>query len=667
MKTGFFYCFLAVFLALSASAGATPSTNFVSVCDEPDLQAAIAAGGWISIGCSSTILLTSTLTITNHVILDGSGVSAVISGGGQVALFHVAPGASLSITNLTLANGASLATNGSTPVAGGAIYNQGGTVALTACILFNNSANSSVDYDGAPALGGAICNAGGTVGIYQSILFSNTAAAGLDDSALTGFAQGGAIYNTNGTVVILNTLLQGNTCTVIDGVPGILGGGAVYQVSGALFVTNSLFSTNQAAGQTDLLGNAPAVSTPVGGALASAGGSVSLDLCQFTGNSSTGGNGTGNSPAEPAFGGAVYSSNLLSAVWCSFSGNQASGGYNSYNYGNAPDAPSAAGGAIFNLGPAVLRNCAIYSNSVVGGNPTTYVGEELTGGSAQGGGVYNGGSLAATNCTIAQNTTYGTGGTFGNNYRGSVYSGDANGGGVYNAAGASLTGVNLTVARNTSSAYADTNANNQNITFVSGSMAGSQTANAGGSLLLLNSILAYGVTSNASGTITDEGDNLCSDGSANFNSSISFNATDPLLASLTNNGGPTLTMALWTGSPAIARANSAGAPPDDQRGYARPNGAGVIDLGAYQYGATQIYVPPPSSPTISLSAALSGTNVLVRFTLSSAITNTVHLQASTNLTVWTDYATYGAVSSTTNITVPFSKQGVARQFFRLWW
>jgi hypothetical protein len=53
------------------------------------------------------------------------------------------------------------------------------------------------------------------------------------------------------------------------------------------------------------------------------------------------------------------------------------------------------------------------------------------------------------------------------------------------------------------------------------------------------------------------------------------------LDSLADNGGPTLTHALLTGSPAIDAADDAVCPATDQRGVARPQGAGC-DVGAYE-------------------------------------------------------------------------------------
>ena len=88
-------------------------------------------------------------------------------------------------------------------------------------------------------------------------------------------------------------------------------------------------------------------------------------------------------------------------------------------------------------------------------------------------------------------------------------------------------------------------------------------------------------------------------------------------------------------------------------------------MGAYQSSATQIYYPPPPPPTISLNILAVSTNVLVSFTTTPLITNTLHFQCSTNLTVWNDLTTFGALVSPSNITETISRQGVPQQFFRL--
>ena len=79
---------------------------------------------------------------------------------------------------------------------------------------------------------------------------------------------------------------------------------------------------------------------------------------------------------------------------------------------------------------------------------------------------------------------------------------------------------------------------------------------------------------------------------------------DPLLGPLTDNGGPTLTHALQTGSPAINRGDPA-APPQDQRGYGR---LGVPDVGAFEFDG----VAPSTLGNISTRAFVqTGDNVMI--------------------------------------------------------
>ncbi len=86
---------------------------------------------------------------------------------------------------------------------------------------------------------------------------------------------------------------------------------------------------------------------------------------------------------------------------------------------------------------------------------------------------------------------------------------------------------------------------------------------------------------------------------------------DPKLGTLTNNGGPTPTMVLLSGSPAIAAGSSANAPAHDQRGDPRPT-SGAIDIGAYEATAVSTGTAPsitgqPSNVTVTAGQTASFT------------------------------------------------------------
>jgi uncharacterized repeat protein (TIGR01451 family)/CSLREA domain-containing protein len=77
--------------------------------------------------------------------------------------------------------------------------------------------------------------------------------------------------------------------------------------------------------------------------------------------------------------------------------------------------------------------------------------------------------------------------------------------------------------------------------------------------------------------------------------------TDPLLGPLADNGGPTRTHALLSGSPAIDAGGDTGCPPTDQRGFARPDdgdgdGTAACDIGAYETLSADLAIAIGDSP-----------------------------------------------------------------------
>ena len=108
------------------------------------------------------------------------------------------------------------------------------------------------------------------------------------------------------------------------------------------------------------------------------------------------------------------------------------------------------------------------------------------------------------------------------------------------------------------------------------------------SLTLANSIVAangdYGCFLAPFGggavSITSLGGNVLTDGTCNPIASDQI-VGDALLDALSDNGGATQTHALLPGSPAVDAADLASCPTTDQRGVARPQGAGC-DSGAFE-------------------------------------------------------------------------------------
>jgi hypothetical protein len=207
------------------------------------------------------------------------------------------------------------------------------------------------------------------------------------------------------------------------------------------------------------------------------------------------------------------------------------------------------GGGIFNAGTLTVSESTL-SHNVVGG-----LGLNV------GGGISNGGTLTMTNSTLYANTA-------------------VLGGGLYNTGTANLTSV--TVAANTAHPT------------IAGRPAGGGLDAAGGTLLLRNSIVAgnflvdnFGNVQSASditGTVSSSSSyNLIgtggSGGLANGTNHNQVNVTDAKLGSLANNGGPTQTVALLAGSPAIDGGDPALLHTTDQRGVVRK---GHVSIGAFQ-------------------------------------------------------------------------------------
>ncbi len=216
------------------------------------------------------------------------------------------------------------------------------------------------------------------------------------------------------------------------------------------------------------------------------------------------------------------------------------------------DVLSWRGGGIKNDGTLTV------TNSTVSGNVAT-----------KGGGIFNDGTLTVTNSTISGN-------------RGLL------GGGISNWSSSTLTVTNSTISGN--KAYnaggGILNDYSSTVTVTSSTVSGNRAdfggdgiANStGGTFTVKNTIIADNVCYN----IISSGYNLIDNNSCVFTATGDLQNTDPLLGPLADNGGPTQTHALLSGSPAID-AGSPDCPPPatDQRGVTRPQGGGC-DIGSYE-------------------------------------------------------------------------------------
>ena len=562
-------------------------THTITNCTEAALRAAVAEGGTVNFACDGTITLSNTILIATSTVLDGSGHQVIVSGGNTVRVFHLVTNVSFTLFNLTVADGVS--TNG------GAVCNDGGVLTLRGVWFHGNTAP---DYGG-----GALFNKGGTINATNTVFSANEALV----TTLGWDGRGGALFNLGGTVSLKNCVFTNNvargriTFSIGGGASGQ--GGAVYS-SGSLLVESCAFTNNLAVG--------------------AAGG----DEIPYGGGTSGG----------AANGGAIASSGTMTILRSTFAANSALGGAGGpATFAMSPAGSGggyggiASGGAVFNTGVLLAQNSAFLSNSARGGsggaggpgsvtyNPMLgYIGcpggTGGRGGDGAGGALGNSGSANLVNMTVTFNTAGGgsgaSGGSGGNTSvpkvpswpGGDGGSGGAGGsafGGFYDTSG-NLRVTNCTVTFNSGSAGnggpggpGGWGAQVQGATGPNGA-SGSAGAGMGTALTaLLNSIVAGNVSSNGSGIIADAGHNLSSDGSCAFTNLGSRNNIDPMLGRLADNGGPTPTMALLPGSPAIDAGDPAASPPTDQRGVARPLGT-AADIGAFEYGFLAITAPPES-------------------------------------------------------------------------
>ena len=255
-------------------------------------------------------------------------------------------------------------------------------------------------------------------------------------------------------------------------------------------------------------------------------------------------------------------------------------------------APNGVGGGIGNNGMATVQNSTLSGNSAFNG-----------------GSINNSGTTTVQNSTLSGNSVSNTGGAIYTQQgtvtvQNSTLSGNSapgGGGGISNDVNGTLTVQNSTLSGNSAP-------NNS----------GGGIKNHSGTLTLQNSIVASNSAaflpdlSNSSGNgATLVGDyNLIKDTSGwSFDSGGGHNITgkDPKLdpAGLQDNGGPTQTIKLLPGSPAIDKGKSFGAG-TDQRGQTRPNdqanatypnaGAGDgSDIGAFE--SQEAF-----APTLSITA-----------------------------------------------------------------
>ena len=245
----------------------------------------------------------------------------------------------------------------------------------------------------------------------------------------------------------------------------------------------------------------------------------------------------------------------------------------------SPSGISPNGGAgIWNAGALTVRRSAITNNFAV-----------------EGAGIWNGGSLTVENSVFSSNATTLDGAGILNagtlTITGSTFSNNSarNGGGMVTRGGIAMI-VNSTFSANSAASMGGGIWAESPSVFVTNSTFSGNSAPAGGGgifnsgkVSLRNTIVADSpIGDSCMGTIINDGGNL-DDGTTCGWGSVggSLSKTDPNLAPLADNAGPTKTHALPLDSPAVGKGLSVSCPTTDQRGVARHLGT-FCDIGAYE-------------------------------------------------------------------------------------
>ncbi len=265
-----------------------------------------------------------------------------------------------------------------------------------------------------------------------------------------------------------------------------------------------------------------------------------------------------NNQASGSFGGGIHAQGGLRLVNSLVEGNSAGSGGGIHfdfaleeNFVTGTTIRNNIGGGIYLYGDDANRSKAVVQDSLISGN-NSYQG---------GGGIENLGDLTLENTTLDANT------------------GDSTPFGTIENLGR-LAMTNTTIVASTGRGlYAQQ-----------------------GTVRVKNTIIQATQNCVGGSYITSLGNNLGTDQSCGFNATGDMSNTDPLLGALQDNGGPTWTRELLTGSPAIDAGANKGCPTTDQRGVTRPQDANgdainLCDIGAYEVPASNVTtVPTPIKP-----------------------------------------------------------------------
>jgi CSLREA domain-containing protein len=253
-------------------------------------------------------------------------------------------------------------------------------------------------------------------------------------------------------------------------------------------------------------------------------------------------------------------------------------------------------GAALTLVSNRIENNSAGGIFVQSGATVTIINSTLSGNTStnSGAGVVSGGTLTIVNSTVSGNTS------------------DSSGAGIFNSGTAAL--YNVTVTNNTGGG--------------SGSFGNGGGVGNTGTLTLMNTLISgnFDLSVNQNnpdcfGTFDSQGYNLIEDTAGctiTGDTTGNIIGVPPLLGALQNNGGPTFTHALQTGSAGINDGNPGGCRDQnnqvlgtDQRGYVRN---GVCEIGAFEFNSIGTATPTitPILPTSTATPTFTSTSTATR-------------------------------------------------------
>ncbi|MCC9641989.1 dockerin type I domain-containing protein [Rhodopirellula sp. JC740] len=515
---------------------------------------------------------------------------------------------------------------------GGGLHSTGAAEVISNLSIFGSNVAASE--------GGGLWNsATGTMTINGGAISSNVASG---DAADNG---GGGLFNDGGVMNVADAVIGFN---VADGASG--SGGGILNDGGTLTVTgNTTISENRAnragggieatGGSTSTLTGVSLDSNNVGisPAVAAPGNGGGLHITGDGDVTITGGT-VNNNVAASEGGGLWNGSGVMTVTGTTIDGNVASGddadngGGGIFNVAgtlvvqdsiiqnNVADGAAGSGGGIFNAGTATITGTEITENTanragggleVIDGTTTTIsaslLGDNVAGpdGSAapgNGGALHisGGGEVTIVDTLVEGNTAASEGGGLWNSSTGTLVverstvsnNFSVDGGGVFQDGDAgNFELINSTIAMNAASNDGGgLLTEGGSVDLISVTIADNDAATGGGmkadsgTVSVINSIFSRNTAttdSDVSGAYQDDGNNLV--------------GTEAGLGTLGDNGGPTPTIALLPGSPALDAGVLAGLSVD-QRGVSRPQGTGV-DIGAFESGLSA-----PVAASLSIAA-----------------------------------------------------------------